>query len=324
MLQRFISLALALGSATALAFGQTGTLDQTSPWTNANYNGAAPSLTWQQEVRPALNGILEGFSLQLTGNAGAQVDVTVRVGPGWNTGPAAFNALLTKQTSGNEVVFVDCSSAGIGVGSGSSFVIELVGNNTGCGMNGSYVAPPGTPLYAPLLYLGGPGCFADCGWRIGFESYVLTVPAPVAYCTPKTNSLGCVPAVAFTGSPSATAASGFSVSASQVRNNRAGLCLYSASGRAAVPFTGGTLCLATPVRRSIPLQSGGNPQPANDCSGIYSIDLNAFGRGALGGHPAPFLSAPGTVVQAQFWGTDPGFPAPNSTTLSEGIEFTLP
>jgi hypothetical protein len=179
-------------------------------------------------------------------------------------------------------------------------------------------------MYGPLLYLGGPGCFADCGWRLGFQTFVLTVPAPVVYCSPKTNSLGCVPAIAFAGSPSAVATSGFSLTASQVRNGKSGLLLYSSAGRSATPFAGGTLCLSTPIRRSVPLNSGGNPLPANDCSGLYALDMNAFARGALGGHPSPFLSTSGTTVQTQFWGPDPGFPAPFNTTLSAGVEYTIP
>jgi hypothetical protein len=56
---------------------------------------------------------------------------------------------------------------------GEAFVIEMQGTNSGLGINGNYVAPPGTPGYPEFLFLGGPGCFADCGWRIGFRTYVL-------------------------------------------------------------------------------------------------------------------------------------------------------
>jgi len=70
-------------------------------------------------------------------------------------------------------MFVDVTSANILVAPGTDFVIEMQGLDTGTNMLGSYVDPAsGPPLYPEPLFLNGPGCFAGCGWRIGFMSYV--------------------------------------------------------------------------------------------------------------------------------------------------------
>ncbi|HUR28261.1 MAG TPA: hypothetical protein VM509_08735, partial [Planctomycetota bacterium] len=147
--------------------------------------------------------------------------------------------------------------------------------------------------------------------------------APVVYCTAKLNSLGCTPSISSVGVSSASASSGFSVRGSNVRNQKPGLLLYGTSGRAASPFSGGTLCVAAVVRRGPGTSSGGNGSPANDCSGMYALDMNAFASGALGGNPLPALLVPGTVVDCQWWGRDQGFLAPNNVTLTNALEYSV-
>jgi hypothetical protein len=137
---------------------------------------------------------------------------------------------------------------------------------------------------------------------------------PVAYCTAKTNSLGCIPAIGSSGIPSASVSSGFAVSATNVRNQKVGILLYTLGGRTALPFQGGWLCLAAPIRRTPARGSGGHMPQAHDCSGGYRIDMNAFAAGAVGGTPHPELRVPGMGVHCQWWGRDPGAVAGSSLT----------
>lgn len=155
----------------------------------------------------------------------------------------------------------------------------------------------------------------------GFQLSWLGPLPPVPYCTAKLNSLGCLPNLIATGTPSASAPSGFLLSCGNVLNAKPGLLLYSLGGSSVAPFQGGFLCLAAPIRRTPGVNSGGSPPPNSDCSGQWQLDFNAFTQGGYGGNPSPALLVPGTQVNAQWWGRDPGFASPNNTALSSALEF---
>jgi hypothetical protein len=146
---------------------------------------------------------------------------------------------------------------------------------------------------------------------------------PILYCTAKLNGLGCTPAMGFSGVSSATAGSGFTVSSINNRNNKSGLLFYGVNGQASTVFQGGILCVSSPIKRTPALSSGGSAQPAQDCTGIYSIDMNLFAVGGLGGTPLALLLVEGTPVNCQYWGRDPGFAPPNNTSLSDALQFVV-
>jgi hypothetical protein len=180
-----------------------------------------------------------------------------------------------------------------------------------------------TDAIGPALCVGGNFTSVNSGRSAGRIALWRGTTSALRYCTAKVNSLGCTPAISWTGSASATATSGFVVKAAQVRNNKSGLLFYSMAGRTVLTFQGGKLCVKVPIRRTPPVSAGGSAPPVNDCSGVFAIDMNAFARGLLGGTPDPALSIPGTLADAQWWGRDPGFPAPNNTTLSDAVEFAV-
>jgi hypothetical protein len=143
----------------------------------------------------------------------------------------------------------------------------------------------------------------------------LPATSQTTYCTAKVNSLGCTPAITGTGFPSPSAASGYEIRATNVRNQVVGSLVYGVSGQASTPFGGGSLCIAAPWARTALVGSGGTPLPAADCTGTWHMDFNAW-MGSSIALPA------GTAVQCQWLGRDPGFAPPNAWTLSNGLQFT--
>lgn len=139
---------------------------------------------------------------------------------------------------------------------------------------------------------------------------------PEIYCTTKVNSQGCSPAIGSTGLPSASADDGFYITAVDMLNQKNGLLFYGQNGPKASPFLGGFLCVKAPTKRTKIRNTGGNPSPANDCSGGMVIDFNEVI--ASGVNPA--LVA-GSEVWAQWWSRDPA--SPETTHLTDAIHFTI-
>ncbi len=147
-------------------------------------------------------------------------------------------------------------------------------------------------------------------------------PPPVLYCAAGTSSNGCTPTLVASGAPSASASSGFVVSALGVEGTKLGRLFYSVTGANAVPWSGAStigtswLCAAPPLGRLPLLNAGGG---FGACNGVISSDWNAFRSTHSGALGSPF--APGDVVWMQCWRRDP--PAPKSTNLSDALELVL-
>lgn len=153
------------------------------------------------------------------------------------------------------------------------------------------------------------------GNRIDGLRYELP-PQVQTYCTAKTNSLGCVPQIGWTGTPSVGDAMPLVVTAGSVLNAKNGLFFYGVLGPNALPFLGGTLCATPPLRRTTLMNSGGSAPPAADCSGGYAFDLEAWM--ATGSDPNFVLGMP---IHGQFWSRDPQGTA--GVGLTDAIEATL-
>lgn len=126
-------------------------------------------------------------------------------------------------------------------------------------------------------------------------------PPATTYCSSKESSIpGCVAQLDFSGAPSATAGSGFVITAGPTPGQNAGLFLYTTGGSAAAPLQTpfGSLCLAAPFLRIAPQSAGG---ATGTCSGQYTVDFNL--------HVATQTADPSLVVGAQVdvqaWFRDP-------------------
>ena len=136
--------------------------------------------------------------------------------------------------------------------------------------------------------------------------------------TGRTKSSGCAAAIGSTGTPSAAAASGFSLTAAGVEGGKDGLFFFGANGRQANPWGNGTSfqCVQPPLVRAGLLVGTGT---AGACDGSYAQDLNALW---CPGCPKPQKNpGAGATVQAQLWYRDPLNTSNQTTSLSNAVEF---
>jgi hypothetical protein len=137
-----------------------------------------------------------------------------------------------------------------------------------------------------------------------------------SYCTAGHSAIGCQATVSGSGTPSATASSGFVVTASSLQGQKNGQFFWSVTGKQASPWGNGTSyrCTLPPNYRGGLLSSG----PAGACGGSVSQDLNARWQAKPAQNPGA-----GTATWLQYWYRDPGNTSNQSTSFSDGLEFTV-
>ncbi|MBI5433818.1 MAG: hypothetical protein HZA52_13380 [Planctomycetes bacterium] len=141
-----------------------------------------------------------------------------------------------------------------------------------------------------------------------------TVAGPAQYCTAKVNSLGCTPAVAYTGTPSVLSCStSFTLTATSLVGNKNGLWFYGTNGLNGAAFQGGHLCIKPAIKRLNVVNSGGQ---GSACNGSISTDFNAR---ICSGSDAALVA--GALVGTQCWSRDPN--SPSTTNLTSAISFTI-
>jgi hypothetical protein len=145
----------------------------------------------------------------------------------------------------------------------------------------------------------------------GAHLLLSNAPLPKVYGTPKTNSAGCVPHIECEGAAS-TSLGRLRIRATSVLESKPGMLLWGLSS-ASQPFHGGTLLVEAPIVRT-PMQVAG--ASATPCGGTLSFYFDPALFGAYG-------LAAGTPVCAQWWSRDPGFAAPDSVGLSDGLRFVV-
>jgi hypothetical protein len=153
-----------------------------------------------------------------------------------------------------------------------------------------------------------------------FARIYTTYQEPTAYCTAGTSASGCLAILDSTGIPSATAATGFHLTASSVEGGKDGIYFFGSNGRQANTWGSGTSyqCVVPPVRRTPILAGTGT---AGVCDGVFSLDLNALWCPAC---PKPNKNpGAGAMVQAQLWYRDPLGTSNQTTSLSNALEFTI-
>ena len=307
MILTTLARALALTAIVAApASGQTSTLDQVSPDTGETFYAGTSNIVWQQQVRVGVEGRLEALEMTFSGPVGAKVRVRIRMAAGWTQTPHVWTTIFTSQNLADQLPRFNLLGAAIDVVPGDVFVVEVQGDGSGMSTAGSYVDPgQGAPEYPEPLFLGGPGCYADCGWRIAFKTWVLVPDTDGNYCSVNANSTGSPALMSYSGSKSVSA-NNFTLEARPVPN-QPGLFFYGAN-QVEVVFGNGFRCVGGQIfRRPVFV-----PQN-NEMVQYYDLTNPPSQAGAI---------TAGSVWNFQAWFRDPAGGGA-SYNLSDGYQVTF-
>jgi choice-of-anchor B domain-containing protein len=144
---------------------------------------------------------------------------------------------------------------------------------------------------------------------------LLCAPAggPITYCTAKLSSSLCLPSIGFSGSPSFSSPSGFSITTTGMEAATTAIDFFGTTGQANVPFQGGLICAASPIYRLGGKVTGG----AGACTGSISYTLQDVMNHSAGGA----LVVVGGLVNIQSWGRD--LSDPFGSSLSNALEIVV-
>lgn len=291
----------------------TQTLPQWAVFLNDYDNSYTTQWFWncQVEFDPTLNQIFANLIKKYTavcGTTGAQNLTAPLVVGAWaewrldvDTSNDKAQAWYNGQPLGELMQWSDGISTGFSLNGASIGTIDLYANdNTVAGDRMFWDDVSITPNTGPAAL--------DC---LGMAS---------SFCTSGTSTHGCTPVIVTSGTPSATAGSGFTISLTATEGQKSGLFFYSRTGQQAVSWgLGGTsvLCIKAPTQRTATGDSGGT---LNACDGAYAtFDFNAYMAANPGAVGNPRFV--GESFDGQFWYRDP--PTPKTTGLSGGVHFAL-
>jgi hypothetical protein len=223
--------------------------------------------------------------------------------------------LVASDTNGQRDVFVHDRHTGIT----ERASVDSAGNQANNTSQGAAMSADGRQVAfwssASNLVLGDTNNVLDVFVRNRSVNPILAV-----YCTAGTSASGCQASMSAAGVASASASSGFTLSATSVEGAMDGLFFFGTNGKQALPWGNGTSykCVVPPVTRCGLLQGSGT---LGACDGASSQDLNALWC------PSCPKSAKnpgaGAVVQAQLWYRDPQSTSNQTTSFSDALEFVV-